>query len=112
MIRRRGATGAWSANRLDVTDAAAVPLRADFGAARRGEALEQARHRAGGTVCGDQLVAPEGGFPVALAASDEDGLVQLVDQPIERALDRLLAAAAPPRMEISAARVHDWISGT
>jgi hypothetical protein len=52
------------------------------------------------------------GFPVALAASDEDGLVQLVDQPIEGALDRLLAAAAPPRMEISAARVHDWISGT
>jgi hypothetical protein len=31
--------------------AAAVSLQADFGATRRGEALEQARHRAGGP-CG------------------------------------------------------------
>jgi hypothetical protein len=51
--------------------AAAIPLLLHLGATGRGEVLEQARHRTGGTVCGNQLVTPEGGFPLALAAGDQ-----------------------------------------
>jgi hypothetical protein len=49
---------------------AAIPLLPDPGAVRRGKVLKQARHRAGGSVCGYQFVATEGCFPVALAAGD------------------------------------------
>jgi hypothetical protein len=65
-----------SSDRLDVVHAAAVPLRADLGAARGGKVLKQARHRAGGSVCGYQIVATEGCLPVALAAGNEDCISQ------------------------------------
>ena len=39
-------------DRLDVVRAAAIPLLPDPGASRRGKVLKQARHRAGGSVCG------------------------------------------------------------
>jgi hypothetical protein len=48
-----------SSDRLYVMHAAAVPLQADLGAARGGKVLKQARHRAGGSVCSDRLVATE-----------------------------------------------------
>ena len=79
-------------DRLDVVHAAAVPLRADLGAARGGKVLKQARHRAGGSVCGYQLVATEGRLPVTLTAGDEDGISQLVGEAIERLLGRVVAA--------------------
>jgi hypothetical protein len=41
-----------SSDRLDVMHAAAVPWRADLGAARGGKVLKQARHRAGDSACG------------------------------------------------------------
>jgi hypothetical protein len=42
---------------------------------------------------GNQFVATEDGFPFALAAGNQNDLVRRVSQPVERALDRHLAAA-------------------
>jgi len=75
------AARALASDRLGIVDAAAVPLRADLGASGRGESFQQARHRAGSPMFGEQVVAREGGLPFALAAGDKNGLSPLVGQP-------------------------------
>jgi hypothetical protein len=48
-------------------------------------------------------IASKGSLPVALAACDEDGLLFLVGEPIERGLDCSLAASARLRTRVLAA---------
>lgn len=59
-------------------DAAPIPMRAESAAIRCGEMVEQVGHRVVGTVRGDEVVAGKRGPPIALAASDEDGLALFV----------------------------------
>ena len=82
-------------DRLDIMHAAAIPRLPDSGTARRGEAFKQAGHRTVRPMCGDQLVAPEGGLPFTLAAGHEDGLARLVGEPIDGLLGRQVARPPP-----------------
>jgi hypothetical protein len=95
-----------TADRLDVVHAAAVPLRADLGAAGRGETFEQARHRAGSPMFCDQLIATKRTPPVALIAGDEDSVSQLVGEAIERGLGHHIAAAP---LADACARVGEYV---
>jgi len=72
---------------LDIVHPAAVPMRAEPVATRRGEMVEQVRHRAVRTMSGDQFVARKRGSPVALAACGEYGLALFVGEPVERWLN-------------------------
>jgi len=93
-------------DRLGVVHSAAIPVGTELRTTRCGEVVEQARHRTGGPVCREQLVATEGGFPFVFAAGDEDGVSRLVGKPVERALDRYLTAAPPPS---SRARIGEHV---
>ena len=68
---------------LDVVHAAAIPSRAEPRAARRGDVIEQVRHRAVGSVLRDQFITTVGGSPIALAAANENGRALLVPQPVD-----------------------------
>jgi hypothetical protein len=74
-------------NRLDVVDAAAIPLRAESVATRCGEMVEQVGHRVARTMRGNEVVARKSGPPIALGARDEDRLALFVGKPVVRLLD-------------------------
>jgi hypothetical protein len=71
-----------SADWLDVAHPAAIPVGAEPG--HPGAASRSSRLGIGQTMCGDQLVAMERGFPLALAAGDEDTVSQLVGETVAR----------------------------
>ena len=74
-------------NRLDVVNAAAIPMRAEPVATRCGEMVEQVGHRIVRTMRRDEVIARKRGPPLALAARHEDGVALFIGEPIERLLD-------------------------
>ena len=74
-------------DRLDVVNAAAIPMRAEPAAIRCGEAVEQVGHWMIRTMRSDQVVARKCRPPIALAARDEDDLAFFIGEAIERLLD-------------------------
>src|SRR5215831_18924207 len=79
-------------DRLNVVNAAAVPMRAEPRTVRCGEAVEQIGHRIVRTMRGDQIVARKRSPPLTFAARDKDDLALFVGEPIERLLDRNIGA--------------------
>ena len=65
-------------DRLDVVNAAAIPVGAEPAAARCGEVVEQVGHKVACTVRGDEVVARKRSPPVALGACHKYGLALLV----------------------------------
>src|SRR5262245_21132479 len=91
---------------LDVMPAAPIPPLAALGAALRAEAGRQARHRTGGSMVRDQLVATVGSFPLALATTDQDCVTWLVGEAIERALGHQIADAP---LSDARARIGEYV---
>ena len=91
---------------LDVVHAAAIPSRAEPRAARRGDAIEQVRHWAVGSVLRDQFIATVGGSPIAFAAANENGRALLVAQRIDRDCATAMSTASYP----PCARVRENVS--
>jgi len=74
-------------DRLDVVNAAAIPMRAELRTARCSEAVEQIGDRMVRTMRGDQIVARKGGPPLSLTARHRDGLALFIGESIECLLD-------------------------
>src|SRR5262249_56426347 len=74
-------------DRLDVVNAAAIPMRAEPAAIRCGEAVEQVGHWVIRTMRGDEVVARKRGPPRALAARHKDGLALFAGEPKQPFLD-------------------------
>src|SRR5262249_60659073 len=73
--RRRYLDGILAAlDRLDVVNAAAIPMRAELRTARCSEAGEQIGGRMGRPMRGGQVVAGKGGPPPSLTCPPKEGL--------------------------------------
>jgi len=74
-------------DRLDVVNAAAIPMGAEPVATRCGEMVEQVGHLVARTMRGDEVVARKRGAPIALAARHKDDVALFIGETIERSLD-------------------------